>query len=140
VALAALLLPACGGSGELTVRDAHVVPSPAGTGPAGGFLVIENGSDHERSLLGASTPACGRVELHRSWLEGGVARLASVEAAAIPAGGELRLEPGGHHLMLFDCELPAAGTVTLRPELDGGEAREVAAEVRAAGAGGHEHH
>jgi len=144
LALAALLLSACGAPGELAVRDAYVVPSPSGTGPAGGFLVIANGSDRERSLVGASTPACARVELHRSWLDGGVARMAAVDAMALPAGGELRLEPGGYHLMLFGpCTLHEGERVTLRLELDGGEAREVAAEVRPAGgeaAGAHDPH
>jgi copper(I)-binding protein len=140
LALAGLLLVGCGGPGELVVSDAHVVPSPSGTGPAGGFAVIENGTSRERSLIGASTPACARVELHRSWLEGDVARMAAVDAVPLPAGGELRLEPGGHHLMLFECTLPEGETVTLRLALDGGETREVEAEVRAAGAHGpHEH-
>jgi len=42
---AAALAAGCGqADGALTVRDAHVAPHPAGTGPAGGFLVIENGT------------------------------------------------------------------------------------------------
>jgi copper(I)-binding protein len=63
-------------------------------------------------------------------------RLEAVDLAA----GETRLAPGGTHLMLFGTRALAPGEhVVLRLELDGGELREVKAEVRPAG-GGHAHH
>jgi len=127
------LCAGCGGPGELSVRDAHVVPPPGGSGPAGGFAVIENGTRRERTLLGAASPACASVELHRSWIEDGIARMAPAEHATIPADGTLRLEPGGLHLMLLEpCRLEGE-SVPLTLELDGGETLTVEAGIRAGG-------
>jgi len=137
--LALVLVLACGGgseapSGQLEVREAWVEPPASGRGPAGGFLTLANGSERGYRLTGASSPAAGRIEIHRSWIENGVAHMARVRQLAIPPGETVRLEPGGLHLMIFDApDLDAAGGVTLRLEFAGGERREVKAAVRPAG-------
>jgi copper(I)-binding protein len=96
-----------------------------------------------RSLVGADSPHAARVELHRSWIEDGVARMAREEAIEVPAGATVRFEPGGLHLMLFDAQLTPGSPVPLRLWFDDGSLREVVARV-AADAGdshaGHEHH
>lgn len=135
---AGAVLAGCGDApGELSLETAWVEPSPAGSGPAGGFLTVRNGSDRPRTLVAAASPAAARVEIHRSWLdEGGVARMARLESVEIPAGGELRFAPGGHHLMLFGGTDWAAGErVTLELVFDGDERREISAAVRPAAAG-----
>lgn len=143
VAAAALLALACGGdateaNGRLEVRDAWVAPSPAGHGPAGGFLVLVNGGPHDRRLVGVSSADAGAIELHRSWIEDGVARMAPVESVDVAAGETVRLEPGGLHLMIHDAPgLAPGGALTLRLRFADGEAREVTATVRESG--GHAH-
>jgi len=153
----ALALAACGGgsdgaeesapsepaapTGELVARDAWVTPPASGRGPAGGFLTLANGSARERRVVAVSSPETGPIELHRSWIEGGVARMAPVEALVVGPGETLSLEPGGHHLMIFEAGSLAPGdTVTLRLELADGDARELVATVRdAADPTAHEH-
>ena len=44
--------------------------------------------------------------LHETTLSEGISRMAHVEAAEIPAGGELTLEPGGMHVMLMELTTP----------------------------------
>jgi len=123
-------------SGELELRDAWVEPPAAGRGPAGGFLTVANGSERAYRLIGASSPAAGRVEIHRSWIEDGVAHMERVKRLAIGPGETLRLEPGGLHLMLFDAPgLSAANAVALRLEFADGPRRTVRARVRPAGSG-----
>ena len=144
--LALLLALACGtgteGSnagteaarGGLEVRDAWVEPPAAGRGPGGGFLTLANGSERARRLTGASSPAAGRIEIHRSWIADGVARMERVDQLRVEPGETLRLEPGGLHLMLFDAPgLAAADEVPLRLEFADGERRTVTAHVRPAG-------
>jgi copper(I)-binding protein len=87
-------------------------------------------------LVGASTPAAGRVELHVTSKEGEVMRMREVKAYDIPAKGGFELKPGGAHLMLVDLKAPLKqGTkvpVTLRFE-KAGEVK-VELQVRALGA------
>jgi copper(I)-binding protein len=141
----AVLALACGGGdsgepgGRLEVHDAWVAPSPAGHGPAGGFLVLANEGARDRRLVGVSSPDAGAIEIHRSWIEDGVARMAPVDALDVAAGETLRLEPGGLHLMIHEAHgLAPGGDLTLRLAFADGETREVTAEVREAG-GGHAH-
>ena len=131
---------ACGGPGRVEARDAWVEPPPAGHGPAGGFLTLENATDRARRLVGASSPATERIEIHRSWMEGDVARMERLETVEFPAGETVGLAPGGVHLMLFGAHGLEPGTsVVLQLELDGGEALEVEAAVRRSGAAHHHH-
>ncbi|WP_374450268.1 copper chaperone PCu(A)C, partial [Stella sp.] len=110
------LLPA------VTVADAWTRAAGAGRTGAGYMTLRNRGAAPDR-LLSAASPAARAVELHAMAMDGGVMRMRPAPAAEIPAGGELRLAPGGLHLMLVDLAAPlAAGgevPVTLRFERTG---------------------
>ena len=101
----------------LSVSDAWmrvVLPSR----PAAGYFILSNTSAKDRTLVGAETPACGELMLHRSVHEGGQDRMEMVSRVPIPAHGTVKFAPGGNHLM---CQSPTADiapghaiTVTLR--------------------------
>jgi periplasmic copper chaperone A len=57
-------------------------------------------------LLGASSPAAGRVEVHTHLMEDGVMKMRKVDSVTILPGKTLNLAPGGEHLMLFDLKTP----------------------------------
>lgn len=79
--------------------------------PGGAYLTLANKGAVPDRLTAAESPVAGRVELHRSFREGGMMRMARVEAVDIPAGGEVRFAPGGLHIMLMDLKAPlTAGT------------------------------
>jgi len=67
---------------------------------AGGFLLIENRGAADR-LIGARSDVADRVEIHRTTIENGMARMEKVSVLPLPFGST-RLEPGGLHLMLVD--------------------------------------
>lgn len=106
----------------LTVSDAWlrlVLPSR----PAAGYLTLSNETDRAQALVGAESPACGSLMLHRSVQENGQDRMEMVMTVAVPAHGHISFAPGGYHLM---CMMPAkeitpggSVPVTLRFE-DGG--------------------
>jgi copper(I)-binding protein len=87
-------------------------------------------------LVGASTPAAGRVELHVTSKEGEVMRMREVKAYDIPAKGGFELKPGGAHLMLVDLKAPLKEGATVPMTLRFEKAGEVKVElhVRALGA------
>ncbi len=68
---------------------------------AAGYLVATADGVADQ-LVDVTSPAAARVSLHR----GDGAAMEAVEAFAVPAGGELRLVPGGDHLMLEGLVAP----------------------------------
>ena len=57
-------------------------------------------------LVGASSSAAARVELHVTQKHGDMLMMREVKAYEIPAGGSFELAPGGAHLMLVDLKAP----------------------------------
>lgn len=107
----------------LTVSQPWV--KAAASGMTGGFGVIKNTTDADVTITGASTPAARKVELHETvaGTTGGMQMRAKDGGFVVPAGGELKLEPGANHLMLMGLAAPVtAGTeVTFTLALAGGE-------------------
>jgi copper(I)-binding protein len=73
--------------------------------PAAGYFTLRNKGSAERKLVGASSPGCGMMMLHRSKAENGVDKMMSVKAITVPAHGSIRFAPGGYHIM---CMQPKA--------------------------------
>jgi copper(I)-binding protein len=137
--------PALRLTGALTGIEAASPWARATAGKVGGiFLTLRNGGAADR-LLGGSTPAAAKVELHNTVKDGDVMRMRQVDAISLPANGYVELAPGGLHVMLVDLKAPLrAGDmvpVTLRFEKAGEVTIQV--PVLAAGARGpsaqHEH-
>jgi copper(I)-binding protein len=67
---------------------------------------LNNPSSHAQVLVGASSPACGVMMLHRSETTGGTDAMIEVKQVTIPARGSLSFNPGNFHLM---CMQPKMG-------------------------------
>lgn len=126
----ALAAPACSSGGGLEVSDAWARSPLEDVGAV--YFVVTNDGDADEELIGASSEAAGRLELHETVMEGGQAEMQPVEAITIPAGGELSFEPGGYHVMLFDLTEPLVVGETIQLVLTFEEAGEVEvdAEIR----------
>ena len=134
--LVALLLAAT----PVKIEDPWTRATPPGAKVAAGYMRITGGAADR--LIGASSPAAARVELHVTEKKGDVLRMREVKAYDIPVGGVFELSPGGAHLMLVDIKAPfkegAKVPLTLRFE-KAGEVK-VELQVRALGASGHQGH
>jgi periplasmic copper chaperone A len=116
VLTSAVLLAGCGqpAAPVLDVVEPFT-PQPAARDIATVYLTIRNTGETDDALIAASTDITERVELHQSIVENGLVTMRHVEELVVPAGGQLVLEPGGHHLMLINPEPLAEGdTYTLR--------------------------
>ena len=88
------------------------------------------------TLVGASSPVAGNVELHEMRMEGDFMKMRAVPRLPLPAGRTVALTPMGYHLMLYDLRQQLVeGTripIRLEFEMTGGrrESVEVQAEVR----------
>ena len=103
------------GTEQLRIEDGWVRPVPLMSGLSEGetadvnsaaYMVLRNPSGEADRLIGATTTAARAVELHLSSLDDGIMRMRQVDAIEVPAQGEVRLEPGGYHLMLIGVTEP----------------------------------
>ena len=88
--------------GDLKIGHPWTRATPAAGGVGGGYLVIRNTGSQPDRLLRAESTAAANVELHTMSMEGGVMRMRPVQDIPIPPGGEVKLEPGGLHVMFLN--------------------------------------
>jgi periplasmic copper chaperone A len=109
------------GSGP-KVTEAWARPTVAGQQGGGGFMTLTGGAAPDR-LLGARAAVAERMELHTMSMDGNVMRMREVPGIDVPAGGTVKLAPGGLHLMFMGLKQPLANgstvPVTLRFEKAG---------------------
>lgn len=84
---------------DVRVEHAWIRWLPANL-PAAGYATIVNDGDGVQRLTGASSPDYASVMLHRSRLAQGDSTMEMVDHLDIPAHGNVKLAPGGYHLML----------------------------------------
>jgi copper(I)-binding protein len=96
---------ACREEGGIEISDAWGPPSPSVATTGAFFMNITNTKVVDDALIGAVSPACGTVELHKSYMnaEGAMAmQPVAGGLIAVPAGGSAVLEQGGLHLMCIN--------------------------------------
>jgi len=80
--------------------------SPAAKVGGGYFEAVNNGTVDDR-LVGASSPAASRVEIHKMEMADAIMKMRPVpDGMAIAGGDKIELAPGGYHLMLIDLTEP----------------------------------
>jgi len=69
------------------------------------YMVINNPTDQQITIIGASTMVANNVELHESFVDDkGVSRMKSIDNIVVPAQSKIELKPGAIHIMLFDLK------------------------------------
>jgi copper(I)-binding protein len=83
------------------VKDGWIRLMPGGMAMQAGFGRIDNACPTPATIVGASSPAYGSVELHESKVVDGINRMRAVPELRIVPDGAVVLQPGGLHLMLM---------------------------------------
>ncbi|MBY8824991.1 copper chaperone PCu(A)C [Sphingomonas colocasiae] len=107
--------------GNIAIENPWSRQTAPGQGNGAGFMTIVNRGKAADRLLGGTSLAAARVEVHSMTMDGGVMRMRPVTGGLpIPAGGGVALKPGGYHIMLIGLKQPLAPgaqvPVTLRFE------------------------
>jgi periplasmic copper chaperone A len=92
--------------GDVQVRHPWSRETPPAAKIGVAFMEIRNRGSTADRLLGASTAAASRVEMHVTRRENDVVRMRQVESFEIPGRQRVELRPGGGHLMLVDLAQP----------------------------------
>lgn len=96
------LLLAAPALAKVEAVDGYVRLLPPGSPNTAAFMVLKNDGDKAVTLTAVASPDAGRAELHTHLHENGVMKMRQVEGIAIPAKGEVALQPGSFHIMLFE--------------------------------------
>lgn len=117
----------------VNVESAWVRAAPPGASMLAGYMTLHNAGKNPVRFEWAQSDAFGMVELHRSMMVNGMETMRPAGVQTIPAGGDLRFEPGGLHLMLMDQKrAPKIGDVVrFRLHFADGSAVDVTAPVAA---------
>jgi len=117
----------------VTVTDAWVRQPAEGQMVSAAYGTIENTSGEDVTLVGASVPVQGMVEIHETIMgdDGAMSMQEKEEGFFVADGETFVLQPGGPHVMMMQIE-PAeiTGTIDVTFIFDNGTEVTVPAEVR----------
>ena len=98
----AALIGGCRERAVLAVNDAYIRLSPVEANPAALYMTISGGPDPV-ALQAVQIANAQRTELHESAKDPatGAMRMIPQRQFDVPAGGEVKLQPGGKHVMVY---------------------------------------
>lgn len=130
------LLFSCSLQAQVQIDKPWARATAPGAKVAGGYLLIRNMGAAGDRLVGASSPAAARVELHVHINDNGVMKMREVPGYDVPAGGSFELKPGGAHLMFMEIKKPFKEGEKVPVKLKFEKAGEVSAEFHVGRLGG----
>lgn len=118
----------------LAVENPWIRAAPPTTAAFAAYMTLRSTATSERVLVAARSPSFGAVTLHRTVVNGGMARMVEAKAVPIPPGGVVHFAPGGYHLMLAQPAAPVGVGEQFRVTLRFADGTEIPVdfEVRAA--------
>ena len=87
---------------QVTVLDPWVRATVPNQKASGAFMRVQSAT--AQRLVGVSSPAAGRAEIHEMAMENNTMRMRQVDAIELPAGKPVNLASGGYHVMFFDLK------------------------------------
>lgn len=134
--LSLLLFVSAPALAQLQIEKPWARATAPGASVAGGYMLIRNQGAAADRLVGASSPAAGKVELHVHINDNGVMKMREVPGYDVPGKGAFELKPGGAHLMFMSIKRPFKEGEKLPVKLKFEKAGEVNAEFQVGGMGG----
>lgn len=113
---------------NLSIDDAWTRPGQTGQ-MTGAFMEIKNKGAGDK-LVSASSDAAKATELHMTQMKDGTMAMRQTPSMEIPADGELKLKPGGYHIMLIGLNRPLVAGETLPIKMKFEKAGEVTVNAK----------
>jgi uncharacterized protein YcnI/copper(I)-binding protein len=132
--------------GAIEIGEPWTRPVATAGGIGAGYAIITNNGTEVDELVGGSSDAAERVEMHETSIDDkGVASMKKLASVPLQSGQSIELKPGGMHIMFIGLKEPQKEGGVLKAKLKFKKAGEIDVEfaVKAAGpkgAGGHEGH
>jgi copper(I)-binding protein len=123
-------------AGALQITQPWSRATPKGAQVAGAYFKITNTGTTPDRLLGGSTPAAGRFEVHEMSMDNGVMKMRPVQGGLeIKPGESVELKPGAYHIMMLDLKQPLNKGDHLKATLNFEKAGPVDIEYNVVGVG-----
>ena len=116
----------------IQVLDPWIREAPPNMTMQGGFLRLKNNGDNPVVIVGSSSPLFKKVEIHRTIIQDGTARMVEQESIKVSPGSEEVFEPGGLHLMMMmpSRAIKKGDLIPINIELENGQIVEFTATVK----------
>ena len=88
-------------AGSIAILDLRINEAPPSASATAGYLSLENRGEADVELVEVTGKDFGKIEIHRTRIEDGVARMLRQASVRIPAAGGVEFKPGDYHLMIF---------------------------------------
>ncbi|MBX9826764.1 MAG: copper chaperone PCu(A)C [Xanthobacteraceae bacterium] len=135
--------------GSLEIQHPWSRATPRGASVAGGYLKIVNKGTAPDRLVGGSTEAAPKFEIHEMSMEGGVMKMRMLpKGLEIKPGQTVEFKPGSYHLMFVGITTPLEQGKRVKGTLEFEKAGKVEVEYaveaiggtpKGHGGGGHNH-
>ena len=127
--------------GDLTIGHPWSRATLPGAKVAAGYLTVKNAGSTPDRLISVTADIAGKGEIHEMTVKDGVMNMRPLaDGLEIPAGGEVKLEPGSYHLMFMGLKEPAVEGVKFPGTLTFEKAGTVKVEFAVDKAGGEADH
>ena len=127
--------------GDLTIGHPWSRATLPGAKVAAGYLSVKNAGSTPDRLISVAADIAGKGEIHEMTVKDGVMTMRPLaDGLEIPAGGEVKLEPGSYHLMFMGLKEPAVEGVKFPGTLTFEKAGTVKVEFAVDKAGGEADH
>jgi copper(I)-binding protein len=93
--------------GNIKISAAWVRATPKGAPVGGGYMTITNSGTVPDRLVGGSSSASNRFEIHEMSMDNGVMKMRPVgDGVEIKPGQTVKFDPAGYHLMFVGLKEP----------------------------------
>ena len=91
---------------EIIIKDPWIRAVPPSSKNTALFMTIVNKSDKQDSLISVKTDIAKMVMIHKTVEENGIMKMKHVDNLFIPPHSEVKLKPGGLHIMIMGLKRP----------------------------------
>lgn len=127
--------------GDLDIGHPWSRATLPGAKVAAGYLTVKNNGSTPDRLISVTAEISGKGEIHEMTVKDGVMNMRPVAGGLeIPAGGEVKLEPGSYHIMFMELKAPAVEGAKFPGKLTFEKAGTVEVEFAVEKAGGKADH
>jgi copper(I)-binding protein len=117
LAVAALCAAVPAWAAGLTITNAWSRSTPPGVTVGVAYFTLKNDTGKPDRLLRISSPVASKVQVHRTEILDGIARMREVAVLHVDAGQTLEFAPNGMHVMLTGLKQPLVEGKTFEIEL-----------------------
>ena len=125
---------------EIIVTDATVRLLPPGVPNTAAYFSIQNQSDTDQTLVGASADFVAKAEIHNHILVDDMMSMKQQSEVVIQPGETVSFSPGGLHIMLFGLKQPLREGQSVVFSLQTKEGKLISVTAKVALPSAHSHH